>query len=324
MELIEEVSEDLFMITLPIPADMEHVHIFALVHHGKVSLFDAGLNTPEAVSGLEEALHTVGKSFRDVDRIFITHAHADHYGIAGLIREHSGASIHISATGRLALREDRRGDLLLTMTKTFYRRHGLSEKEIAPLAPLFLEFAKYAATLEADDCRDLGLSETVGGKTIEVIPTPGHTAGHVCFFFREEGILLSGDHILPDITPNLSPDPHLPDFRPLPSFLHSLALVQALPAAKTFPAHGAPFSDVKGRVEEIKEHHRERKDRILAAVQNGRDTTFLISQDIFGRNLGEFDRFLAVNETYVHLIELEKEGRIKSRERKGLLFYAGC
>ncbi len=309
------------MITLPVPADLEHVHVFALLHRGRVTLFDAGLNTPETASGLEEALATVGASLRDVDRIFVTHAHADHYGTAGLIRERSGASVHISATARLALRRDRRGKQLLAMTKDFYRRQGLSEKEIAPLEGLFRDFSKYAAPLEAEDCKDLSARETVGNRTIEILPTPGHTAGHVCFFFRREGILLSGDHVLPHITPNLSPDSFLPDFRPLPSFLHSLSLVEGLPAAKTYPAHGKPFSDLQGRIEEIREHHRERKSLILGAVQSGEETALLISRVIFGGHLGDFDRFLAVNETYVHLLELEHEGKVRSREHQGCLRY---
>lgn len=324
MELIEEISGNVFMITLPVPLDMNHVHIFALLHHGKVMLFDAGLNTPETIAGLDGALKHVGKSFRDVDRIFITHAHADHYGIAGLIRGRSGASVHISAIGRLALRKDRRGDRLTGPMKKFYLRHGLSEREIAPLEPLFRDIANYATPLDADDCTELETCETVDDNTIEVIPTPGHTAGHVCFFFREKGILLAGDHVLPEITPNLSPDFFTPDFRPLPSFLHSLSRVGELPVAKTYPAHGAPFPDLQERIEEIKQHHRERKDRVLAAVQSGMQTTFLIAQFVFGKNLREFDRFLAVNETYVHLVELENEGRVKSGERKGLLFYTAA
>jgi glyoxylase-like metal-dependent hydrolase (beta-lactamase superfamily II) len=203
----------------------------------------------------------------------------------------------------------------------FYRRHGLSPQEIAPLEPLFRDIAAYATPLEADDCLDLSPRETVDGRTIEVIPTPGHTAGHVCFFFRAEGILLAGDHVLPEITPNLSPDFFIPDFRPVTSFLHSLARVGALPVTRIYPAHGAPFADLGGRIEEIIQHHRERKDRILAAVQSGRETAALIARSVFGGNLREFDRFLAVNETYVHLQELEQSGRIKSGERNGLLCY---
>lgn len=321
MELIEEISPNLFMITLPVPLEMKHVHVFALLHGGKATLFDAGLNTPETISGLAAALQAIGKSIQDVDRVFITHTHTDHYGIAGLIRARSGASVHISAIGRLALRQDRQGALLTGPMRTFYLRHGLSEQEIAPLEPIFRDIAGYATPLEADDCLELGLHETVGGRTIEIIPTPGHTAGHVCFFFRAEGILLSGDHVLPEITPNLSPDFFIPAFRPVTSFLHSLARVGALPVTRTYPAHGTPIADLGGRIEEIICHHRERKGRILAAAQGGRETAALIARAVFGGHLREFDRFLAVNETFAHLQELESEGRIKSREQEGRLVY---
>ena len=162
---------------------------------------------------------------------------------------------------------------------------------------------------------------TLGGRTFEVIAAPGHTAGQMCFYFPDEGILLAGDHILPDITPNLSPDIFRLEYRPLKSFLESLGAIRDLPVRMVYPAHGDPFPDLPKRVDEIREHHAERTQLIVEALQGKEKTAFEVSGVIFGTELPEFDQFLALNETYVHLVELMDKGLVGADERGGLVLY---
>ncbi len=305
------------------PFRLKHVHVFALVHDGSVSLFDTGMNTPETFSTLEESLKSVGKAVRDIDRIFITHFHTDHCGIAGRIKHISGAAIAMSAMDALRIHNDQKKGLDFDQIKKFYCEQGLREEIIDGLLELLGSFRKATIPFKIDTSLEDHGSQKVGDREFEVISVPGHTSGQVCFFFRREGILLSGDHILPDITPNLSPDPYNPGFRPLKSFLDSLGQVEDLPVVKVYPAHGDPFSNLKARVEEIREHHRERKGLVFESVKGGPKTTFQVSLDIFGRDLPEFDQFLAVNETYAHLIELAEEGLIKQK-KLGDLIYSFC
>jgi glyoxylase-like metal-dependent hydrolase (beta-lactamase superfamily II) len=320
--LIEKIAEDFYMITLPMPFRLKHVHVFALVHDGSVSLFDTGMNTPETFSTLEESLKSIGKAVRDIDRIFITHFHTDHCGIAGRIQEISGAAIAMSEMDAERIHKDRKKGLNFDQVKQFYREQGLREKVIDNLLELLSSFRKATIPFKVDTNLEDHGSQKVGAREFEVISVPGHTRGQVCFFFRREGILLSGDHILPDITPNLSPDPYNPEFRPLKSFLDSLGQVEDLPVVRVYPAHGDPFPNLKSRVEEIREHHRERKGLVLESVKGDPKTTYQVSLDIFGRDLPEFDQFLALNETYAHLMELEEEGLIKQKKNKDLIFYS--
>jgi hypothetical protein len=81
-----------------------------------------------------------------------------------------------------------------------------------------------------------------------------------------------------------------------------------------FPAHGAPFTNLKKRIREMRAHHEERKSLILNSIKEGPKTTFQGSMDIFGKDLSGFDKFLAINETYVHLIELIHAGIIKKQK----------
>jgi glyoxylase-like metal-dependent hydrolase (beta-lactamase superfamily II) len=320
--LIEKIAESFYMITLPMPFRLKHVHVFVLVHDGSVSLFDTGMNTPETFSILEESLKSVGKAVRDIDRIFITHFHTDHCGIAGRIKQISGAAIAMSAIDALRIHNDQKKGLDFDQIKKFYCEQGLREEIIDGLLELLGSFRKATIPFKIDTSLEDHGSQKAGDREFEVISVPGHTSGQVCFFFRREGILLSGDHILPDITPNLSPDPYNPGFRPLKSFLDSLGKVEDLPVIKVYPAHGDPFSNLKMRVEEIREHHRERKSLVLESVKGNTKTTFQVSLDIFGQNLPEFDQFLAVNETYAHLIELAEEGLIKQKKLGDLIIHS--
>jgi glyoxylase-like metal-dependent hydrolase (beta-lactamase superfamily II) len=319
--LIKEIAGDFYMITLPMPFRLEHVNVYALVHDGRLTLFDTGLNTPETFTTLEAGLKHIGRSIHDIDRIFITHRHGDHCGLAARIKAASGAIILMSDVDHEFVRIAEDQDRLIAELRSFYVRHGLGDEALALLGSIFRSFSKMIGTFPLDHALRPGEIYTVGNRFCEVIAAPGHSRGQVCFFFRTEGILLAGDHILPDITPNLSPDLFQTDFRPLECFLSSLTQMQRLPVTTVYPAHGRPFTNFVERISEIKEHHRERKGLTLASVRGGRKSTFEVSVDIFGKNLPEFDQYLALNETYVHLVELIHEGLVQEEIEDNRCFY---
>ncbi len=161
---------------------------------------------------------------------------------------------------------------------------------------------------------------TLAGREMFVLHTPGHTPDHFCLHDPEAGVFIAGDHVLPSITPHISGISTSAD--PLLSFFYSLDRVAELPGiSQVLPAHGHPFSDLKGRAGAIKAHHHERLERIRE-----------ISRD-FGRpaSVAEFSRQLfrprswgsmAESETYAHLEHLRHAGQAEShRDRHGLLLY---
>jgi glyoxylase-like metal-dependent hydrolase (beta-lactamase superfamily II) len=203
----------------------------------------------------------------------------------------------------------------------FYLRHGLGEDALVVLASILKGFKKMTGSFTLDRPLVQGQIHAIGDLSCEVLSAPGHSTGHTCFFFREQGLLLAGDHILPDITPNLSPDLFEPSFRPLKRFLESLSEMRDLPVCMVCPAHGQPFVNFQERIDEIIDHHRERKGLTFASVRKNPKTAYEVSIDLFGPNLPEFDQFLAINETYVHLVELVHEGLIEEEIREDLSFY---
>jgi len=319
---MQEIADRFYRITLPMPFRLQHIHIYAILHEGRVTLFDTGMNSPEAFAKLERSLDSLGCSVRDVERIYITHHHTDHVGMAGRIRRESGAEILFSEASRLYIRENANQERLASVLRNFYAAHGLPEKALGILTTLLGHFQRSQVPFDPDSCLVLKDLHSVYGRPVRVFQTPGHTRGHVVFFFPEEGILLSGDHVLPDITPNLSPDLFEPDFRVLRSFLASLREIATLPVKRVWPAHGDAFDHLSQRVAEILLHHEERKALVLASVRRGPRQAVVVSGDLFGGSLPDFDQFLALNETYVHLVELVDEGLVEERREGGQLFYA--
>lgn len=319
--MIDPILPDLYRITLPMPFRLRHVHIHALVHDDKVALFDTGMNIPESFQALDEALARLGKTTRDIDQVFLTHFHADHCGIAGRIQEISGAVVRMSATDERRLQYNSRQEDLVERVRTFYLGQGLPQKAMDTLVKLMAVFRKATIPFRVDHHLEPHDRHTLGNRSFEVIPAPGHTSGQMCYHFPEEQILLAGDHVLPDITPNLSPDIFMLDYRPLRSFLQSLDAIRDLPVRMVYPAHGDPFPDLVKRVDEIKEHHAERTQLIVRAIRGKEKTAFEVSGDIFGTDLPEFDQFLALSETYVHIVELMDNGIVTAEEQRGLVLY---
>jgi glyoxylase-like metal-dependent hydrolase (beta-lactamase superfamily II) len=319
--LIDRILPDLYRITLPMPFRLRHVHVYALLREGRVALFDTGMNIPETYTVLDEALATLGKTTKDIDHIFLTHFHADHCGIAGAIQKLSGAAVRLSATDEMRLQHNNRLEELAERARNFFLPQGLPQKAMDTLVKLMALFRKATLPFQVGSHLEPHEKITLGDRTIEVIAAPGHTAGQMCFYFPDEGIFLAGDHVLPDITPNLSPDIFRLDYRPLRSFLESLGAIRDLPVRMVYPAHGEPFPDLRRRVDEMKEHHAERTQLIVAALQGKEKTAFEVSGVIFGTELPEFDQFLALNETYVHLVELMDKGQVRTDERGGLVLY---
>ena len=157
----------------------------------------------------------------------------------------------------------------------------------------------------------------IGGRTWLAIHTPGHTLDHLCLYDPVNGILLSGDHVLPSITPHIAGSGQ---GDALHSYLATLDLVASLDGVKLgLPAHGHPFDDVPGRVDAIKEHHYERMEKLRdASLAVGPASVVTLSHELFPeRHWG----VMAESETFAHLEHLRGEGQAERWDDDGALIY---
>jgi glyoxylase-like metal-dependent hydrolase (beta-lactamase superfamily II) len=157
----------------------------------------------------------------------------------------------------------------------------------------------------------------LAGREWQAVHTPGHTLDHLCLWDAEHGVLLSGDHVLPTITPHVAGSASGDSLR---AYLKTLDLVADLPGVRLgLPAHGHPFDDVPGRVTAIKEHHAERMEHLHAAsVAIGPASVERLSHEVFPeRHWG----VMAESETFAHLEHLRRDGLAERWDEGGVMIY---
>jgi glyoxylase-like metal-dependent hydrolase (beta-lactamase superfamily II) len=162
--------------------------------------------------------------------------------------------------------------------------------------------------LEDEECLDLE------GWDLRVMWTPGHTPGHICLRSDRHRVFLSGDHVLPRITPNISFYPQQ-KYNPLADYLESLAKIERLDSEEVLPGHQWRFSGLSDRVRELREHHHIRLDEICGLLVGGEWwTCWQVAKRLtWSRPIDDLSanmRRAAAGETLAHLVYLESANRV--------------
>jgi len=313
----EEVADGLFRIPLPLPNDgLKAVNAYLWRGSQGDLLIDCGWLHPLSWQVLTESLQRFGSGLSSIRLVFATHVHGDHLGAAGRIRDEGGALVTLGLGDRETA-QVMASDPGLSRTRTGEAlvRHGAAEVATA----LELEEASHPRQSLNSPLPDLfiaGGELRFQGRQLEVLPTPGHTRGHLCLWDGAAQILFAGDHVLPHITPSIGVE--LPQGGlPLLDFLKSLDLVRGLPATLVLPAHGPTFTDLSGRVAQLLGHHEVRLRLCREAVGAGARTGFQVAKllpwtrrDRHFTELDPFNQLLAVNETVAHLELLVARGEL--------------
>lgn len=324
-----EVVPGVFRIPLPLPNDgLTAVNVYALVSDEELVLIDSGWAVPEGRKALSAGLASIDRELGDIDRFLITHVHRDHYTHAIELRREFGMAVSLGANERafldVAMNEPE--DPLLQHLQ-FLRMQGGGVLADIVAARQNREADSVREHLEYPDEWFGEESISVAGFDLGVLPTPGHTRGHVCFFDGDRQLLFAGDHVLPTITPSVAFEVVLSD-NPLGDFLGSLALVRSMPDALLLPAHGPVAPSAHARVDELLDHHGSRLALTERAVEAGAATAYeaagLITwtrRERDFRDLDWFNQMLAVNETQTHLILLAEQGRLRRELIDGVWFF---
>jgi glyoxylase-like metal-dependent hydrolase (beta-lactamase superfamily II) len=267
---------------------------------------------------MQRGLNALGVDLLKSD-IFITHRHIDHFGLV--------SKLLTDSTRVFMGRQDK---VLLQAWKgigtiaDYARLNGFPEKEIKavfdkhPASQFDLDWVRQTKTMDDGDVM------TIGAYHFKCIATPGHTIGHTCLYEPDKKILLAGDHILMDISPNILcwSDGE----NPLAYFLASLDKVQKLHVDLVLPGHRRLMDTPGDRIAELKKHHADRLDEVLALLIGSPMNAFQIASnmtwDSFSENWDQFpptQKWFATGEAISHIRYLEEAGRLMRKTEKKIV-----
>lgn len=309
---VEQVRPGVWSIPVPIPHNPLRYTLSYAFTGDTVVLVDPGWDAPESRHALKEGLATAGADLTDVAGIVLTHIHPDHHGLSGWLRGESGAWIGMhpaeAATlpGRLwrgwRSQDDRR----------WLREHGVPEADVDALTIAPRRMDELRTMAEPDRMIGDGDRLPVDGRDLRAVWTPGHTPGHLCLHDAEAGVLLTGDHLLPRISPNIGVHDNHGD--PLTAYRKSLELMGRFDADEALPAHEYRFRGIGDRAADLLTHHDERGAEILVVVRDRAASAWQIAAGLtWSRGWDALSgglRRMALGETLAHLHHLAAAGHL--------------
>lgn len=307
-------SPDIFRILVPLPDNpLRSLNSYVIQTPSHALILDTGFRREECRKALWGGIRALGLDLSKA-ALFLTHLHADH---TGLVWDFVEQNIPVYMGRREKEYLDKlAARMLYGQLVPDFIPAGFPPDQLAQ-AKKYNQRNDYAPAPNfpvktVEDGQEFNLD----GYKLKVICTPGHTPGHMVLYLPEQRLLFSGDHILFDITPNITAWPEIPDS--LSDYTTSLQAIQKLPIQAVFPAHREVGRDIGRRIDELIEHHGQRLNEIYQTVRShpgitAYETAGLIHWSMKGLSWDEFpsnQRWFAVGETLAHLCYLVNRGQL--------------
>ena len=325
--MIQKLHEqpDIFQIQVPLPDNpLKYLNSYVLPGKERTLVVDTGFKRPECRNALMTGLKELAVDLSKVD-LFLTHLHADH---SGLVNDFvaAGATVYMHQIDYQYLQDGADGSMWAATEKR-YAQEGMPgdviRTQAANQARKFAPDPHFPAIL-VQDRQILHLAD----QYIHVIHTPGHTKGLCCLYIPEHEIFFSSDHILFDITPNITIWNNMQ--HALHTYLESLDKVRNFPVKLALPGHRKGDTSVVERIDSIKAHHRHRLTETCQLVRTMPEATAFeiaahMTWSMRGKCWEDFpitQKWFALGECLSHLEYLLDEGTIQRREMDGLYRYS--
>lgn len=249
---VAEVRPGIWAVPIRMPAQPPYILCYLIEDaHGSLHAIDPGWDSDEGRLALTKQLADVGKSVEDIASIVVTHLHRDHLGAAGWLSEVSGAPVwmHRAEAAGVEWLDADPGTIPVERLDAW----GVPADRRAELVEA-ADQHRQSGLRHADRVLDDGDELSIPGRRILAVWTPGHTSGHLCLRSPDEGLLFSGDHVLPTIFSGIGIG--APSERnPIADYLGSLERVAAFEEDEVLPGHEFRFTGIAARTREIADHH---------------------------------------------------------------------
>ena len=314
------IADGVLWLRMPLPFALNHINLWLLRDEGGWVIADTGVDTKTS-RDLWRKVFAGSMGGQPATHVIATHLHPDHVGCADWLvtefdvdlwmtrEEYLLCRMLIGDTGKEAPPEGLR----------FYRAAGFSDAQIARYKENFGMYGKFVRSMpQAYRRMQDGERLQFAGYEWEVIVGRGHSPEHACLYDAQRNILISGDQVLPTISPNISVWPTEPLADPLKEFFDSIdALEEKLPDdVLVLPAHGKPFRGAHVRLEELRKEHADKLDALLANSAKPRRVVDVFG-DLFGAAINDSNRIMATGEAIAHLHYLVNTGDMVAEQDAG-------
>ena len=320
--MCEEILPNLFRLKIPLPeSPLKYLNSYVIRDVKRSMIIDTGLNRQECLEAMMTGLDKIGIDLEKSD-IFITHLHADHFGLVAKLATDS-SDVYFSRPEKELMESWEGFEAMIA----YAGKNGFPESELRSALDKH-PGAKYGSEWIPElKVLDDGDAIHVGDYHFKCVATPGHTMGHICLYEPNKKILVAGDHILIDITPNIQCWSDTQN--PLKHYLSSLDKVGGLPVDLILPGHRRIIKDQEARIAELKQHHAHRLAEVLTILEKAPLNAFQVASrmtwDIKAESWNHFpvaQRWFATGEAISHLRYLEEEGKLASTNRDKIKLYS--
>ena len=310
----EEILPGFYRLEIPLPdSPLKSLNSYIITGSRRNLIIDTGFNRDECFAAMQKGLRYLNVDLTCTD-FFITHLHADHFGLVEKLKT-ATSTIYFNRPDAEILDGWDGFDHMFA----YAAQNGFPEFELRnafkqhPGHKFGTKWVPEFKILQDGDLLD------VGDYQLTCIETPGHSLGHTCLYEADKKLLISGDHILGDITPNIQGWSDEQDM--LKFYLNSLDKVYLLDVDLVLPGHRSVLKNFRERIDELKHHHMARLDEILSILDRGSKHAYGIASqmhwDIKCDSWEQFpvpQKWFATGEAIAHLRYLEETQQILRNE----------
>lgn len=323
--MLKPLLPNLFRIEVPLPGNpLKSINSYVVTSHNRNLVIDTGMNRSACRQALDAGFKDRQLDLTRTD-FLITHYHADHIGLVADLATPSSRVFFNESEAHWIDTVTTEGFLASLLERA--RMWGFPENDLEDSLRQHPGIRYSSRHFPPFTILRDGETINVGEYTFTVMQTPGHSPGHLCLYEPRKRVFISGDHVLGDITPNISAP--LDDTDALGAYLASLDRVRDLDVALVLPGHRTPFTDLRARIDELKHHHLVREQEVLDILENGPLTAYDVAAQMTWEIVAEswdhfplMQKWFAVGEAAAHLIHLETQRAITKTLDNGTPAYS--